>query len=181
MLHGLADWGYEDLGYTVAMQPDVPGFLQMIADGYSTMGESLTGDSGSRHHPFGACIGSYLFREIAGIRTDPSGPGFAKIVIRPVRGNLTWARARYESIRGPITSAWERSSNRFELRVSIPANTTATVYLPAKSAEVITESGKPLARAAGVKFLRSEDNHALVAIDSGEYSFTVQTQVVRKR
>jgi alpha-L-rhamnosidase len=174
MLHGLPDWGYEDLGYTVAMQQDVPGFLQMIADGYSTMGESLEGNSGSRHHPFGACIGSYLFREIAGIRTDPSGPGFEKIVIRPVRGNLTWARARYDSIRGPITSDWKRTANRFEIRVSIPPNTTATVYLPAKSSQVITESGKPLAQAQGAKFLRIDGNQALVAIDSGEYAFVVQ-------
>ena len=84
MLNSLPDWGYEDLGFKVAMQPDVPGFLQMIADGYSTMGESLEGNAGSRHHPFGACIGSFLFREIAGIRPDPTGPGFEKIVIRPI-------------------------------------------------------------------------------------------------
>jgi alpha-L-rhamnosidase len=58
--------------------------------------------------------------------------------------------------------------------VSIPANTTATVYLPAKSPDAITESGKPVAQAPGVKLLRPEGNHILVAIDSGEYSFAVQ-------
>jgi len=127
MLLSLPDWGYEDLGYTVAMQEDVPGFLQMIADGWSTMGESLDNISGSRHHPFGACIGTFLFREIAGVRTDPTGPGFAKVIIRPVLGNLAWAKARYDSIRGPLDSDWQRQANRFTLRVSIPVNTTATV------------------------------------------------------
>ena len=174
MLHGLGDWGYEDLAFTIAMQPDVPGFLQMIADGYSVMGESLTGDSGSRHHPFGACIGSYLFREIAGIRTDLSGTGFEKIMIHPVLGNLDWARASYDSIRGPITSAWKRSAKGFELRVGIPANTSATVELPAKGPDSITESGKPLAQAVGVKFVRMEGNRAVLAIDSGDYRFLVQ-------
>jgi alpha-L-rhamnosidase len=58
--------------------------------------------------------------------------------------------------------------------VSIPPNTTATVYLPAKSSQVITESGKPLAQAQGAKFLRIDGNQALVAIDSGEYAFVVQ-------
>ena len=115
-----------------------------------------------------------MFREIAGIRADPSGPGFEKIIIRPVLGNLAWARARYDCIHGPIISDWKREANRFTLRVSIPANTTATVYLPAKSPGVIYESGKPLAQALDVKFLRIEGNHALVAIDSGEYSFVVQ-------
>jgi len=115
-----------------------------------------------------------LFREIAGIRADPSGPGFEKVIIRPVFGNLTWATARYDSIRGPIDSDWKREANRLALRVSIPVNTTATVYLPAKTAEAITENGKPLAQAPGVKFLRIEGNHALVSIESGEYSFAVQ-------
>jgi alpha-L-rhamnosidase len=137
------------------------------------MGEALDNISGSRHHPFGACIGSFLFREIAGIRADPSGPGFEKVIIRPVLGNLAWARARYDSIRGPIVSDWKREANRLALRVSIPVNTTATVYLPAESAAEISESGKPLAQALGVKFLRIEGNHALVTIDSGEYSFAV--------
>jgi alpha-L-rhamnosidase len=186
MLHGLPEWGYEELGYTLAMQEDAPGFLQMIADGWSTLGESVENMAGSdtggasRFHPFGACIGSFLFREIAGIRTDPSGPGFEKIIIRPVLGNLAWARAKYESIRGPITTDWKREANRFALRVTIPANTTATVYLPGKSADVITESGKPLAQAPGVKFLRIEGNHALVAIESGEYSFAVEPCVDRR-
>jgi alpha-L-rhamnosidase len=138
------------------------------------MGESLQGDSGSRHHPFGACIGSYLFREIAGIRTDPAGPGFEKIVIRPVLGNLDWARAKYDSIHGPIVSDWKRSAKGFELRVSIPANTTATVELPARSPGAITESGKPLGEAVGVTFLRMEGARAVVAIDSGEFTFVVQ-------
>jgi hypothetical protein len=139
--------------------------------------ESIRGnDTGgpSHFHPFGACIGSFLFREIAGIRTDPSGPGFEKIIIRPVFINLSWARGRYDSIRGPIFSDWKREKNRFELRVSIPANTTATVYLPAENPDMITERGKSLAQAHMVKFLRMEGRRALVAIDSGEYSFAVQ-------
>jgi alpha-L-rhamnosidase len=61
-----------------------------------------------------------------------------------------------------------------ELRVSIPPNTTATVELPATSPETITESGKPLAQAVDVKFLRMEGDRAIVAIESGTYSFAVK-------
>ncbi len=174
MLHGLADWGYEDLAYKVAMQPDVPGFLQMIADGYSTLGESLEGNAGSRHHPFGAGIGSCLFREIAGIGTDPAAPGFDKIVIQPVDGILTSASATYLSIHGPISTAWTREKDRFELRVSIPPNTTATVYLPSQNGETVTESGNPLDHAAGVKILPRQDSRTVVAIESGQYTFVVR-------
>jgi alpha-L-rhamnosidase len=181
MLHGLSDWGYEDLAFKVATQPDVPGFLQMIADGYSTMGESLQGDSGSRHHPFGACIGSYLYREIGGIRADPGGPGFETIVIRPVMGNLQWAKATYESIRGPIASDWKRVANGFELHLTIPPNTTARVELPAPNFATITESGRPLRSAVGVKMIQMEGGRAIVEVESGEYDFSVKPQSVRAK
>ncbi len=173
LLDGLVDWGQPKLAYVVAMQEDAPGFLQMIADGNSTMGESLDGKAGSRHHPFGACIGSFLFREIAGIRSDPSAPGFQRIVIRPVPGNLTWAKAKYESIHGSIVSDWKRESGRFMFDVAIPANTTATVYLPTNTTEAITESGRPLDQVPEVRLLRVEGNQAVVGVGSGKYSFVV--------
>jgi alpha-L-rhamnosidase len=176
LLHGLVDWGQPELAYTVAMQEDVPGFLQMIADGNSTMGESLDGKEGSRHHPFGACIGSFLFREVAGIRPDLAGPGFQKIVIRPVPGNLTWAKARYDSIHGSIVSEWKREAGRFLVDVAIPPNTMATIYLPARRKEDITESGKPLDQVTGVRFLRVEGNLAAIKVGSGKYSLVAESK-----
>ena len=174
MLHGLADWGYPDLDYTVSTQKDVPGFLQLIAKGEKTVGESVDGIVGTRLHPFGTCIGSFLYQDIAGIHPDPSSPGFRRIIIRPVPGNLTWVKARYDSIGGPIAVAWERDANRFVLHVSIPANTTATVFIPAHSEQSVTESARPLSQAPGVKFLQVEANHVKLAIESGAYDFAVR-------
>jgi alpha-L-rhamnosidase len=174
MLHGLADWGFPDLAYTVSMQKDVPGFLQLIAKGEKTVGESVDGIVGTRLHPFGTCVGSFLYQDIAGIHPDPSSPGFRRIIIRPVPGNLTWANARYDSIGGPIAVAWKRDANRFVLHVSIPANTAATVYLPANSEQSVTESGRPLSHAPGVQFLQVEENHVKLAIESGAYDFAVR-------
>ena len=68
-------------------------------------------------------------------------------------------------------SAWKAEGGRFELEVTIPANTTATVYLPTRDAAGITESGKLLAQASGVKFLRSEGDRAVLAVESGSYRF----------
>ena len=114
--------------------------------------------------------------KLPGFAPTLAGPGFERTVIRPVLGNLTWARAKYDSIHGPITSDWKHEANRFSLRVTIPPNTTATIYLPAKNPDAISESGKPLGQALGVKFLRIEGSHALVAVDSGAYSFVAQLQ-----
>ena len=57
------------------------------------------------------------------------------------------------------------------LNVTIPANTTATVYVPAGDIESVTESGQPAAKAETVSFLRMEDGKAVFAVGSGDYRF----------
>ena len=57
------------------------------------------------------------------------------------------------------------------MEVTIPANTTATVYVPAKDAAGVTESGKPVGKVKGVRFLRMESGAAVYAVDSGTYRF----------
>jgi alpha-L-rhamnosidase len=109
---------------------------------------------------------------VAGIGDDPAGPGFKKIIIRPQpAGDLTWARASYDSIRGKITSDWKHAAGKFTLNVTIPANTTATVFIPAASSETVTEGGRPAAQSGGVKFLRMENDRAVFEIESGAYTF----------
>jgi alpha-L-rhamnosidase len=60
------------------------------------------------------------------------------------------------------------------LETTIPANSTATVYVPAKSAESVTESGTPLDKAKHVKFLRMEGDRVVLAVESGSYRLTAQ-------
>jgi alpha-L-rhamnosidase len=57
------------------------------------------------------------------------------------------------------------------MEVTIPVNTTATVFVPAKDAASVTESGQPAASAEGVKFLRMEKGAAVYAVGSGTYRF----------
>ena len=74
-------------------------------------------------------------------------------------------------MRGKIISEWKRDSKTFKLSVTIPPNTTATVFVPAISATNITESGKSFQLSKGVKFLREENNYAVFAVESGTFSF----------
>jgi alpha-L-rhamnosidase len=62
--------------------------------------------------------------------------------------------------------------DKFELNVEIPANTTATIYLPACDLDNIRESGKTLAVAEGVKLLRYSEQIAVLAVGSGTYHFS---------
>jgi alpha-L-rhamnosidase len=122
-----------------------------------------------------------MFSQLAGIQTD--GPGYKRIIIRPTPPSpdsnpdqkpIDWVRAHYDSIHGRIASAWKLEGGRFELEATIPANTTATVYLPARDAGSITEGGKDLAQAQGVKFLRTEGDRAILSVESGAYRFATK-------
>jgi len=61
--------------------------------------------------------------------------------------------------------------DRFELETTIPANTTAKVYVPAVGEAQISEIGKPLAKVRGVKFQRLAGDRAVLAVESGNYKF----------
>jgi len=90
------------------------------------------------------------------------------------RAPLKEVSASYDSIRGKIATRWIRGpAGRFDLEVSIPANTRATVYLPAEKSATITEGGRPLAAAEGVKLRGTEDGRAVLEVESGSYRFSV--------
>ncbi len=130
----------------------------------------------SFNHYWLGCVGEWLQCSVAGLDTE--GPGFARIKIRPAIASpgkgLTAARGSYESIRGRITSGWQTDDKAFNLKVTIPANTTATVYVPSSSPDKVTESGVAANQAKGVKFLRQDPGYAVYAVGSGTYKFTSQ-------
>ena len=111
-----------------------------------------------------------MFSSLAGIDTD--GPGFKKLTIRPTPGEgITWVKASYDSINGRIVSNWATEGDKLTMDITIPINATATVYMPAKDAATVIESGKPVAQAKDVKFLRQEDGCAVYEVGSGSYRF----------
>jgi alpha-L-rhamnosidase len=68
-----------------------------------------------------------------------------------------------------ISSHWEMNGQSFKWRISVPVNTTATVYVPAKEAKNVKEGGKPVAANKDVKFLRMEEGYAVYEVPSGNY------------
>ena len=129
------------------------------------------------HYSFGA-VCEWMINDLAGIQSD--GPGYDKIIIHPhppTPGSnkdhepIHWVKAHYNSIHGRIASNWRLAKNKFELEVEIPANTTATVYLPTADAMAVSESGKPLAKIKNVRLLRVEGGCAVLAVESGTYQF----------
>ncbi|NLF73349.1 MAG: family 78 glycoside hydrolase catalytic domain [Candidatus Anammoximicrobium sp.] len=184
VLFALEKAGQTDLAYQLLLNDTYPSWLLQVKLGSTTMWERWDGwlpDKGfqdpgmnSFNHYWLGCVGQWLQCSVAGIDTD--GPGFARITIRPVLASpgkgLTSARGSYDSIRGRITSQWSRRDGGFRLDVGIPANTVATVYVPAKDPARVREGGQAIDRAAGVKFLRHESGYAAFEVGSGHYTFT---------
>jgi alpha-L-rhamnosidase len=182
MLLELSLGGQHAEAYRLMNLRTAPSWGYMVEQGATTIWERWDGyvkgrgfqDPGMNsfnHWAFGA-VGEWVWRELAGLNPDDDQPGYKHFFIRPRPcGELTWLKSRYESIHGPIQSDWKIAGGRFELRVEIPANTTATVYVPAGDAAAVTESGKPAAEARGVKFLNMEDGNAVFAVQSGTYEF----------
>ena len=122
-------------------------------------------------------MGIWLYEYLAGIKPDPEQPGFKHIIMRPEPvGDLRFVKATHRSPYGLIASDWQKQDGVFRWKITVPANTTATVYVPAKSAESVTESGKPAAQAPGVKLVRMENGRAVFMVGSGSYDFESHIQ-----
>ncbi|GJM33919.1 MAG: alpha-rhamnosidase [Saprospiraceae bacterium] len=177
----LSDNGRPDLAYTIATQPDYPGFGYMISQGATTIWELWNGNTADPSMNSGnhvMLIGDFviwLYADLAGIKPDASQPGFKHIIMKPhIIGDLTHVKASYHSLRGEILSDWHTDTNQFEWNITIPPNTSATVYLPTTDAALITENGKPLAQVKDVKYKGKEENYTVYSINSGAYQFKIE-------
>lgn len=177
LLRALAENGRSDVIFDMNNQTDKPGYgyqLKMGATSLTEKWDAGVGNFGSQNHFMLGQINEWFFHDLAGIASDPSTPGFKKIVIQPaVIGGLTWVKGRYDSVRGPITTEWRREGGRLTLDLTIPPNTTATVFVPAQRAEDVTEGGIAASTSPHVRFLRQEKGSAAFEIASGKYQFSV--------
>jgi len=116
-------------------------------------------------------IQQWFFEGLGGIA--PGSASFKKIIIKPaIVGDLTWVKASYNSMHGLIATHWIRKGNNLELNVEIPANTTATVYVPAKDGNSIKLNGQPALDSESVRLVKVTGDMVVLEIVSGKYKFT---------
>ncbi|MHB9028769.1 MAG: glycoside hydrolase family 78 protein [Candidatus Latescibacterota bacterium] len=179
----LTAMGHPDVAYQLLNNDTYPSWGYSIKQGATTIWERWDGwtaekgfqDPGMNsfnHYSLGS-VGEWMFESVAGIDLDPEVLAFKHSIIRPVvGGGLTHAKAEYHSIYGKIASGWKLDGENLTLDVTIPANTTATVYVPASQGAEVTEGGKPAQKADGLKFVKEENGYAVFEAGSGNYSFT---------
>ncbi|WP_423146158.1 family 78 glycoside hydrolase catalytic domain [Rubrolithibacter danxiaensis] len=163
-----------DIAYRLANHRDFPGWGYMLSKGATTLWETWAypDNAASQNHPMFGSIEEWFYKSLLGINS--AAPAFKKIIIKPQpAGDLTWAKGSYQSVRGKIVSDWKKDKENFHLKVSVPANTTAEIWIPSKNNGELQEGGKDL-KASGVKFVRYEKGYAVISVGSGDYNFSSQ-------
>jgi alpha-L-rhamnosidase len=119
-------------------------------------------------------VDEWFYKTLLGIK--PTAPGFKQMVIKPMPAQLSWAKGAYSSVRGLIKSEWKKSAGFFELKVSVPVNTSAEIWLPALTASAITESGKAVTGNGDVHFIKYENGYAVFMVGNGDYVFAAKDE-----
>lgn len=183
----LSDEGRTDLAYQLLHQDAMPSWLYSVRNGATTVWErwnSYSRDDGFgpvsmnsfNHYAYGAVM-EWMYAYMAGIARDPDHPGFKHFVLQPhldPTGRITQVSAAYESPYGRIKSEWtlDEGGAALSYDVQVPANSEATLRLPAASADAVREARTPLAQVTGVRFLGHADGVASYRLPSGSYRLT---------
>ena len=180
LLPALSLAGRDDVAYRLLLTDTYPSWLFPVKNGATTMWERWDGwtpDKGFgaigmnsyNHYAFGA-VGEYLYGGVGGIQAGT--PGYKTIVIHPVvRDGLSWATTAFLSPYGSIGTDWKRDGGTLALTVTIPVNTSATVFVPRPEGGAVTEGGLPLGQAPQVTVLRHDPDAEVLSIGSGRYTF----------
>lgn len=101
----------------------------------------------SHNHPVLGAVSGWMFRWLAGVRVDESQPGYRHFWVAPeTPALLNHAGAEIETMRGRLSSRWERRGQGFALELTVPPSSEATVIFPGREGEntSVREGGAPL-------------------------------------
>ncbi len=181
----LSENGNHDMAYRLLQQRNYPSWLYSVVNGATSIWERLNsytvenGFGGNNsmnsfnHYSFGA-VASWMYNYSLGIQRSPESVAFKQFILKPTPDPdrvMTFAKGYYDSVYGRINSEWKLENGKWTYKTTVPPNTSATLYLPAKSVSQITESGKSIAQWKGVK---QENGNVVLPLISGEYVFEIK-------
>ncbi|MBQ3135916.1 MAG: family 78 glycoside hydrolase catalytic domain [Clostridia bacterium] len=192
----LTDYGKSNLAYTLILQRENPSWLCSVEQGATTVWErwnSYTEENGFyepsmnsyNHYSYGA-VAEWMYSDMLGINADKNSPGFKNIIFRfnpdmrqesEIPSNerlMTYSSGEYAGAYGNIKSKWENTGNGFKYDITVPANSTATVYIPVSHSDLyfgsvkVTDIGMT---SNGVTYLGIENGFAEFETVSGSFTF----------
>lgn len=133
---------------------------------------------GSTSHAWSSGPTALLPQKVLGI--EPTGDGWKTFTVKPHPGDLKWARGTISTVAGNITAAWEKSAgNHFNLTLTVPRETLATVYLPSTNLTTVKINGKALAENPEINARQAPGGWIVLPLGPararGHYQFECQT------
>ena len=154
LIQTLARNGEHELIYKMFNHEEAPGYGFQLKFGATTLTEQWDPRQGSSwNHFMMGQIDEWFFNSLFGIRPsttlsasvnekDEPMQGYQKFVIAPKPvGDLKYVKSTYETLYGTILVDWTRQNGTFTLYVSVPVNTTGSVYLPGEKELKEVQSG----------------------------------------
>ncbi|THU40214.1 alpha-L-rhamnosidase [Niastella caeni] len=184
----LSENGYTDLAYRLLYQTSYPSWLYPVKQGATTIWERLNsythinGFGGNNrmnsfnHYSFGA-VGAWMYSRSLGISRDENNPAFRHFILMPEPDptkKMRYAKGYYDAMYGTIESSWKIKEQETMYHFTIPANSSATLYLHAASLNHILEQDKALQHSKGVKYVGMHKGKYAFELQSGNYSIQVR-------
>ena len=186
LLNALSDNGHADVAYKMLESTDYASWLYPVVNGATsiwerwnsyTVEDGFGGNNGMNsfnHYSLGA-VTSWMMDTQLGIKYDTENPGYKHFILQPVTGgSFTYANGTFESAYGTIASGWESSEDgaMTSYKAEVPANTTATLYLP-----ITEDTANALTVPEGATFAGMTQHNgqtcAQYELVSGSYSFEI--------
>jgi len=123
----------DDVIYDIASQTTNPSYGYSVVHGATALPEYWDGSTGygSQDHFMMGAIEQWFSGALGGIQQADDSVAYRDLVISPrVVGNLTHADSTYDTPYGAVRSSWQLEGTTYQLDVTVPANSTATVQVP---------------------------------------------------
>jgi len=165
LLEVLTKYGRADLSYTIMNRRDYPSYGYNIERGATTLWETWAGNQSHSHPMFGSVI-AWFYQALGGIIADETQPGFKHIIIKPqIVDELEFVNTSYQSNYGEVRCDWEYKSGNLKAEVTIPPNTTASVYIPGNKIKNVN------CDVSGIEAIGKDNNLIHFEVASGKYTF----------
>ncbi|MFF7213753.1 family 78 glycoside hydrolase catalytic domain [Streptomyces sp. NPDC008238] len=182
LLPALTEAGRTDIAYRLLQHTDYPSWGYEIGKGATTVWERWNsinpdgtfndvGMNSFNHYAYGA-VGEWMYRTMAGV--SAAEPGYRKVLIAPEPGEgVDHVDFSHDTPYGTVRSAWDTTGGAMKLDVTVPANTTAEVRIPAANRWAVTEGGRPIGDVDDVAYVEQAGGDVVLEVGSGHYAFAV--------
>jgi alpha-L-rhamnosidase len=168
----LSENGMHHVAYEAMVKTDEPGYGRWVELGSTTTREQWD-EGGSHNHPmFGGGL-TWLYRNLAGMKPDAREPGYKHIIFRPEPlDDLSFVKYYNNTPYGKAGIHWRQGQEVFEMDVTVPVGSKATVHVPVRGQRTVQEDGKPVGESDVIRYKDEQGGYFVFEVQSGTYRFT---------